>query len=101
MVAAAADIKIGTVLAATDLTTVQIVGTAPKSAILDPKNAIGRGVTSSLYAGEPILDNRLAPMGSGGGFAATIRMACARSQYGSTRSWAWPDSFFRVCALTF
>ena len=73
VVAAAADIKIGTVLAATDLTTVQIVGTVPKNAILDPKNAIGRGVTSSLYAGEPILDNRLAPMGSGGGLAATIR----------------------------
>jgi pilus assembly protein CpaB len=73
VVAAATDIKIGTVLAATDLTTVQIVGTVPKTALLDPKNAIGRGVTSSLYAGEPILDNRLAPMGSGGGLAATIR----------------------------
>ncbi len=73
VVAAAADIKIGTVLAATDLTTIQIMGAAPKGAILDAKNAIGRGVVSSLYIGEPILDNRLAPMGSGGGLAATIR----------------------------
>ncbi len=73
VVAAATDIKIGTVLAAPDLTTVQIMGTVPKSAILDAKNAIGRGVTSSLYAGEPILDDRLAPMGSGGGLAATIK----------------------------
>ncbi len=73
VVAAATDIKIGTVLSAPDLTTVQIMGTPPKSAILDAKNAIGRGVISNLYAGEPILDDRLAPMGSGGGFAATIK----------------------------
>lgn len=73
VVAAARDIKIGTVLGAPDLTTIQIMGTVPKSAILDAKNAIGRGVTSSIYTGEPILDDRLAPMGSGGGLAATIK----------------------------
>jgi pilus assembly protein CpaB len=73
VVAAANDIKIGTVLAATDLTTVQIMGEVPKNAILDQKNAIGRGVTSPLYKGEPLLDDRLAPVGSGGGLAATIR----------------------------
>lgn len=73
VVAAATDIKIGTVLSAPDLTTIQIMGTPPKNAILDAKNAIGRGVTSSLYAGEPILENRLAPVGSGGGLAATIK----------------------------
>jgi pilus assembly protein CpaB len=72
VVAAARDIKIGTVLSAPDLTTIQM-GTAPKSAILDAKNAIGRGVTSTIYTGEPILDDRLAPMGSGGGLAATIK----------------------------
>lgn len=72
LVAAAKDIKVGVVLANTDLTTIQIVGTAPTGAILDPKNAIGRGVISAIYAGEPILDSRLAPMGSGGGLAATI-----------------------------
>jgi pilus assembly protein CpaB len=73
VVAAATDIKIGTVLGAPDLTTVQIMGTVPKNAILDAKNVIGRGVTSALYAGEPILENRLAPVGSGGGLAATIK----------------------------
>jgi pilus assembly protein CpaB len=73
VVAAAREIKIGTVLSAPDLTTIQIMGTAPKTAILDAKNAIGRGVTSTIYAGEPILDDRLAPMGSGGGLAATIK----------------------------
>ena len=73
VVAAATDIKIGQILAAPDLTTVQIMGTVPKNAILDAKNAIGRGVMSPLYAGEPILDDRLAPLGSGGGLAATIK----------------------------
>src|ERR1700747_845069 len=73
VVAAATDIKIGTVLSAPDLTTVQIQGTVPKNAILDAKNAIGRGVTSPLYAGEPILESRLAPVGSGGGLAGNLR----------------------------
>jgi len=74
VVAAAADIKLGTVLTAPNLTTVDIDGTAPKGAILDKdKNTvIGRGVISDLYQGEPILDSRLAPAGSGGGLAATI-----------------------------
>ena len=72
VVAAAGDIKIGTLLAATNLTTIDIDGTAPKGAILDPKNAIGRGVIEDIYQGEPILDSRLAPIGSGGGLAATI-----------------------------
>jgi pilus assembly protein CpaB len=80
VVAAAQDIKIGTVLSANDLTTLQVQGTAQKGAILDAKSAVGRGVIANIYAGEPILDNRLAPMGSGGGLAATIQQgmrACA------------------------
>jgi pilus assembly protein CpaB len=72
VVAAAADIKLGTVLTAANLTTVDIAGTVPKGAILKPENAIGRGVVSDIYQGEPILDSRLAPVGSGGGLAATI-----------------------------
>ena len=72
VVAAAGDIKLGTVLATTNLTTVDIAGSAPKGAILKPEVAIGRGVISDLYQGEPILESRLAPIGSGGGMAATI-----------------------------
>jgi pilus assembly protein CpaB len=33
---------------------------------------VGRGVISNLYKGEPILENRLAAPGAGGGLAATI-----------------------------
>jgi pilus assembly protein CpaB len=71
VVAASADIKLGHGLTAANLTTVE-VGSVPKGAILDPKNAIGRGVVSDIYQGEPILESRLAPVGSGGGLAATI-----------------------------
>jgi pilus assembly protein CpaB len=80
VVAAAADIKLGTVLAKSDLTTTQIAGTPPKEAILKPEDAIGRGVIANIYQGEPILSSRLAPTGSGGGLAATIpdgMRACA------------------------
>jgi pilus assembly protein CpaB len=72
VVAAAADIKLGTVLTTSNLTTVDIAGTVPKGAILKQENAVGRGVISDIYQGEPILDSRLAPVGSGGGLAATI-----------------------------
>jgi pilus assembly protein CpaB len=80
VVAAADDIKLGTVLTAANLTTMEIAGSLPKGAILKPELAIGRGVVSNLYQGEPILDSRLAAMGAGGGLAATIRQgmrACA------------------------
>jgi len=80
IVAAAKDLKIGMILAPADLTSIQLVGQVPQGAILDKKNAIGRGVVANIYSGEAILDSRLAPMGSGGGLAATIKegmRACA------------------------
>jgi pilus assembly protein CpaB len=55
-------------------------GAPPKGAILKPSDAIGRGVLANIYQGEPIIDTRLAPVGSGGGLAATIPQgmrACA------------------------
>src|SRR5882757_3484495 len=72
VLAAATDIKLGTVLRDADLTTIEIAGTLPKGVILKKENVIGRGVISNLYLGEPILENRLAAPGSGGGLAATI-----------------------------
>jgi pilus assembly protein CpaB len=80
VVAAARDLKIGVIIAPSDLTTVSIAGPAPQGAITNPKDAIGRGVVSAVYQGEPILDGRLASKGSGGGLAATIPQgmrACA------------------------
>jgi len=72
VVAAAADIPLGTVLTPSNLTTIEIAGAVPKGAILKAENAVGRGVVAEIYQGEPILDNRLAAVGSGGGLAATI-----------------------------
>jgi pilus assembly protein CpaB len=80
VVAAAANIPLGAVLTASDLTTVAINGPLPPGAILKPQDAIGRGVIAELYQGEPIIENWLAAPGSGGGLAATIpkgMRACA------------------------
>jgi len=80
VIAAAADIKLGSVLRDADLTTVEMAGTLPKGVIVKREDAIGRGVISDLHQGEPILDSRLAAVGSGGGLAATIppgMRACA------------------------
>jgi pilus assembly protein CpaB len=49
VVAAAADIKLGTLLTDKNLTTIEIAGTVPKGTILTADKAIGRGVISNLY----------------------------------------------------
>lgn len=80
LIVAATDIKLGSVLRDVDLTTADFVGKLPNGAILKKEEAIGRGVVSNLYQGEPVLNARLAPAGAGGGLAATIRpgmRACA------------------------
>jgi pilus assembly protein CpaB len=80
VVVAASDIKLGSVLRDIDLTTADMSGAVPKGAILNPKEAVGRGVLTSLSENEPILESRLAAPGSGGGLAATISpgmRACA------------------------
>jgi len=82
LVAAKTDIKLGSVLSLDNLTTVEIAGVAPKGAIAakDESTVVGRGVVSDLYEGEPLMESRLAPVGSGAGLAATIPQgmrACA------------------------
>jgi len=80
VVAASSDLKIGALIAASDLTSQSITGAPPKGTFTDPKDVIGRGVVSQIYQGEAIMDNRLAPKGSGGGMAAKIpdgMRACA------------------------
>lgn len=80
VVSAATDLKLGTILTASNLTTTEIAGALPKGAIVKPENVIGRGVITDVSQGEPILESRLAVAGSGGGLAAIIRKgmrACA------------------------
>jgi len=80
IVTAARDLQIGTLVHDADLTTGDWVGPLPKGAVVAKDVALGRGVISQLYQGEPILESRLAAQGAGGGMAATIRQgmrACA------------------------
>jgi pilus assembly protein CpaB len=80
VVVAAHDIEIGAIIKATDLKTAEVVGEPPKDVVLKPEAAVGRGVLTPLYAGEPVIEKRLAAVGSGGGLAATIHpgmRACA------------------------
>jgi pilus assembly protein CpaB len=80
VVAAAKDIPLGAVITKADLTTITIGGSAPKGTILKIDDAVGRGVISEIFQGEPILESRLAGIGSGGGLAPTIPQgmrACA------------------------
>ena len=80
VVVAARDLEIGTLIRDTDLKMGEVVGAAPKGVNTKLEAVVGRGVTSMLYAGEPVYDARLAPVGSGGGLAATIpegMRACA------------------------
>jgi pilus assembly protein CpaB len=72
VVAAATDLKVGTLISAANLTTTAIAGTAPKGSFTDPKEVIGRGVTADLFQGEAILDSRLAAKGSSGGLVVKI-----------------------------
>jgi len=80
VVSASGDIKLGTVLTASNISTTEIAGALPKGVILKPEAVIGRGVIADISQGEAILESRLAPAGSGGGLASTIRKgmrACA------------------------
>lgn len=72
VVTAAANIPIGTVLKAANLSTTKISGPVPPGVILNPQQAIGRGALTELYQGEPIIQSRLSSPGSGGGLAPTI-----------------------------
>jgi pilus assembly protein CpaB len=72
VVVASHNLEIGTLLKDADVKTVDWNGPEPKGALGTNADAIGRGVVATIYEGEPILENRLAAKGAGGGLAATI-----------------------------
>jgi pilus assembly protein CpaB len=77
---AARDLVIGTLIGQADLKTVAWFGPPPAGAVLKRDAFLNRGVVSPIYEGEPVTEQRLAPIGSGGGLAATIppgMRACA------------------------
>jgi|SRR5271157_69988 len=72
VVLAAKDLELGTVLKESDLYLADWMGDLPAGATNKPSDLYGRGVTTAIYAKEPVIDSRLAPKGAGGGLAAMI-----------------------------
>lgn len=66
------DLEVGTVLKTDDVKLTDWPGAVPAGASIRPQELIGRGVTTAIYAKEPIIESRLAPKGAGGGLAAMI-----------------------------
>jgi pilus assembly protein CpaB len=79
VVLAARDLQIGTLIKSDDLK-LGVAEQQPKDAVVSLDAAVGRGVVSTVYAGEVVMEKRLAAAGSGGGLAAMIptgMRACA------------------------
>ncbi len=73
VVVAAVDIDLGSKLNPQQLKTVDWPsGSLPNGAITDPQTLQDRVVKTSVMRGEPILDGKLAPIGSSGGLSAVI-----------------------------
>ena len=71
---AAHDMGVGTLIKEGDLKVASWSGSVSQQAIARQEDAVGRGVIANIYAGEPIMETRLAPKGSGAGLAAMIPM---------------------------
>jgi len=69
---AARNLPIGTMIKEDDLKTAQWTGPVPQEAVAKRDTLLQRGVVSTIYAGEPIMETRLAPKGGGAGLAAMI-----------------------------
>ena len=72
IIVAAHKIELGSLVKDIDLRTGPWVGPVPQGVMLKKEDVVGRGVISTIYEGEPILDSRLAGVGGGAGLAATI-----------------------------
>jgi pilus assembly protein CpaB len=80
VVRAARTLEIGTLIHDADLKTGAWVGAVPTGMATKKDALVGRGVISTIYEGETVVENRLAVAGAGGGLAATIppgMRACA------------------------
>jgi pilus assembly protein CpaB len=69
---AAHNLPIGTLIHDPDVTESPWVGAIPPGAIQKKEDWLLRGVTTSIYQGEPIIEARLAPKGAGAGLSAII-----------------------------
>lgn len=72
IVLASRDIDVGTVLKEEDVKLSDWPGAVPTGASAKTQDVVGRGITTAIYAREPVIESRLAPRGAGGGLAAMI-----------------------------
>lgn len=72
LVVAARDLPVGTLITPADIKSIGWSGAIPRGSAGTPDEALNRGVLTTIYEGEPVLQTRLAPKGAGGGMAATI-----------------------------
>ena len=72
IVLATKDLDLGTILKDEDVKVEDWPGAVPAGATARAQDVLGRGVTTAIYAREPIIESRLAPKGAGGGLAAMI-----------------------------
>jgi pilus assembly protein CpaB len=72
VVLATRDLQIGTLIGTSDVRMGQWAGEVPKGALSKLDAALNRGAVANMYEGEPIMADRLAAPGSGGGLAAII-----------------------------
>lgn len=69
---AARELGTGVMIKDADIKEIEWTGPVPARTLHKKEEIVGRGVMSTLYPDEPILNDRLAPIGAGAGLAATI-----------------------------
>ena len=79
VVVATRDLQIGTLIGPADVRMGPWAGAVPKDALAKLDLALNRGAVANIYEGEPVLAERLAAAGSGGGLAAIIPLGLRAS----------------------
>ncbi|MBM3745487.1 MAG: Flp pilus assembly protein CpaB [Acidobacteria bacterium] len=69
---AARELTVGTLIKDVDVGEKEWLGPPPQNSVLKKEDLVGRGVVARIYAGEPIIESRLAAKGAGAGLAAMI-----------------------------
>ena len=72
VVVAVRQMPVGTLVREMDLALAPWSGDVPAGLAQKREDLVGRGVTATIYPGEPVHQSRLAPRGAGGGLAAII-----------------------------
>jgi pilus assembly protein CpaB len=72
VILAAHNLEVGAMIKDSDLKAGDWSGALPLNAMTKKEDVVGRGVVSTVYDGEPILESRLAPKGAGAGLPSMI-----------------------------